>query len=425
MGLRVVHHGKGGVLLVEAAQSGGDLVLLAPGLGGDGPGEVGLGEGDGVQLDELPGVAQGIPGLYLIHLADGPDVAAQQLLDFLALFALHDVQAAQLLHLPGGGVHQGHVGGDVAGQHLDEGELAVLVGHGLEHEGGGHRALGGDELLLLAVLVHAGGGHALEGVGQQVHNEVQQHQGAQPVQGGAAHHGHHGAVLHARPQALHDLGVGEGLAAEELVHELLAGFGHGLHELVIDLVDHVHLVGGDGDLLALVPGRLKGPLVEHVHHAGDPLVLVPDGHHQGGHALAEGLPQGVEGGVEVDIVLVHLGDVDDPGQLALVQQPPGPLGAHGQAALGGAHQHPRVRHGQALGHLPGEVEVAGGVQHVDLAAVIFHRSHGGGDGDLPLGLLGVVVADGGAVGGPAHAGDGTGHVQKALDQGGFAVAAVA
>ena len=98
-----------------------------------------------------------------------------------------------------------------------------------------------DELLLLAVLVHAGGGHALEGVGQQVHDEVQQHQGAQPVQGGAAHHGHHGAVLHARPQALHDLGVGEGLAAEELVHELLAGFGHGLHELVIDLVDHVHL----------------------------------------------------------------------------------------------------------------------------------------------------------------------------------------
>ena len=425
VGLGVVHHVKGGVLLVEAAQARGDLVLLAPGLGGDGPGEVGLGKGDGIQLDELAGVAQGVAGLDAVHLADGADVAAAQLLDLLVLLAPHGVQAAQLLVLAGGGVHQGQVGGEAAGDDLDKGELAVLVGHGLEHEGGGDGALGDDEVLMLAILVGGGGGDALQGVGQQVHDEVQQHQGAQAGIGGAAHHGDQGAVPHAGAQALHDFGVGKALAGEELLHQLFAGLGHGFHELVVQLVHHALLVGGDGDLLALVAGGLKGALVDHVHHAGDLLVLVPDGDHHRGHALAEALPQGVEGGVEVDVVLVHFGDVDDAGQPALVQQPPGPLGAHGKAALGGAHQHPRVGHGQALGHLAGEVEVAGGVQHVDLAAVVLHGGHGGGDGDLALDLLGVVIANGVAVGGLAQTVDDTGHAQKALNQGGLAVAAMA
>ena len=425
VGLGVIEHAEGGVLLVEAAQACGDLVLLAPGLGGDGLGEVGLGEGDGVQLDEFAGVAQGVAGLDAVHLADGADVAAAQLLDLLALLAPHGVQPAQLLILAGGGVHQGHVGGETAGDDLDEGELAVLVGHGFEHEGGGHRALGDDEVLVLAVLVGGGGGDALQGVGQQIHDKVQQHQGAQAGVGGAAHHGDQGAVPHAGAQALHDLGIGEGLAGEELLHKFLAGLGHGLHELVVQLVYHAHLVLGDGDLLALVAVGLKGALVDHVHHAGDLFALVPDGDHHRGHALAEALAQGVEGGVEVDVVLVHFGDVDDAGQLALIQLPPGALGAHGQPALGGAHQHPRVGHGQALGHLAGEVEIAGGVQHVDLAAVIFHGGHGGGDGDLALDLFRVVIANGVAVGGLAQTVDHTGHAQKALHEGGLAVAAMA
>ena len=40
----------------------------------------------------------------------------------------------------------------VAGEDLDEGILAVLVGDGLEHEGRGHAAGGDDEFLRFAVL---------------------------------------------------------------------------------------------------------------------------------------------------------------------------------------------------------------------------------------------------------------------------------
>ena len=79
---------------------------------------------------------------------------------------------------------------------------------------------------------------------------------------------------------------------------------------------------------------------------------------------------------------------------------------------------------EGLHHLAGEVEAARGVQHIDLAALELYRSHSQGDGNLALDLLGVVVADGVAVGGLTHAVDGLGHVQQALSQGGLAAAAM-
>ena len=53
-----------------------------------------------LQGDDLAGVAQGIAGLDLLHLADGADIAAGQLLDLHGLLAPHGVQAAQLLVAP-------------------------------------------------------------------------------------------------------------------------------------------------------------------------------------------------------------------------------------------------------------------------------------------------------------------------------------
>ena len=164
--------------------------------------------------------------------------------------------------------------------------------------------------------------------------------------------------------------------------------------------------------------------MQHVHDAGDLFVLIPDGHHQRGDVLAEVLPQGGEGGVVVHIVLVHFGDVDDAGHFALLEIAPGALGAHGQAALGGAHQNAGIGHGQALGHLAGKVEVARGVQDINFAAVIFNGRYGGGDGNLTLDLLLVIVADRITVGGLAQPVGVAGHVEEALYQGSLSVSAV-
>ena len=266
---------------------------------------------------------------------------------------------------------------------------------------------------------------ALHGIGQQVHDVVHQHQGAQAVDGGAAEDGEEAQLPDALAQALDHLGVGEVLAGEELVHELLRGLGHGLLQSVVELGDDLLFPLGDLDLHPLHVPHLIGPLIHHVDDAGDLLVLVPDGHHHGGDLVAVLLPQGVEGGVVVGVVLVGLGDIDEAGHIPLLAVLPGLLQAHGDAVLGGADDDGGVGGPEGLHGLAGEVEPARGVQHIDLTALELQGGHGQGDGNLALDLLRVVVAHGVAVGGPAHAVDGAGHIQQALRQGGLAAAAVA
>ena len=425
VGLGVVGDGEGGILLVHTGQALGDLVLLAPGLGHDGHGIAGLCEGQFLQGDDLPGVAQGIAGLDLLHLADGADVAAAQLLHLGGLLAPHRVQAAQFFRDAGAGVDHGQIRRQGAGEHLDEAVLAVLVRDGLEHEGRRHAAGGDHKGLRLAVLAGGLVIVALHGVGQQVHDVVQQHQAAHAVDSGAAQHGEQAQLPHALAQALNHLGVGEVLAAEELVHELLAGFGHGLLQGVVELLDDGVLALGDLDLHPLLVLHLIGALVQHVDDAGDLLALVPDGHHQRRDLVAEPGPQSLEGGVVVAVVLVGLGDIDKAGHIPLLAVFPRLLQAHGHAVLGGADDDGGVGGPQSLDHLAGEVERARRVQHVDPAPLVLQRRHSGGDGDLPLGLLRIIVADRIPVRAPAHPVDGPGHIQQALCQGGLAVSAVA
>ena len=424
VGLGVIGHGEGGIFLVQTGKALGDLVLLAAGLGHDGHGVAGLSEGDALEGHDLTGVAQSIAGLDLIHLGDGADVAAGELLDLGGLLAAHHIQAAQLLAGAGAGVDHGEIRRDGAGEHLHEGVLAVLIGHGLKDERGGHAAGRDNELLGLAVGTGGLVIVALHGVGQQIHDVVHEHEGAHAVDGGAAQHGEQAQLPDALAQALDHLGVGEVLAAEELIHELLAGLGHGLLEGVVELGDDVHLVLGHLDLHALEVLHLVGALVQHVDQAGDMLVLIPDGHHQGSDLLAEALTQGLEGGVVIAVVLIGLGDIQEAGHIALFAVLPRLLQANGHAVLGRADNDGGVGGTQCLHHLTGKVKCTRGIQHIDAAALVLQGRHGGGKGNLTLDLLGVVIAHGISVGHTAHAVDGAGYIQQALRQGGLTVSAV-
>ena len=134
--------------------------------------------------------------------------------------------------------------------------------------------------------------------------------------------------------------------------------------------------------------------------------------------------RGGEGGVIVGVILVGLGDVEQAGQLAALAELPGLLSAHAHAALGGADDDGGVGGLHGLDDLAGEVEVTGSVQNVDFAAVIFHRSHGQGDGNLALGLFGIIVAHGIAIGDLAQSGSAAGQIQHTLCQGGLSVSAM-
>ena len=292
MGLGVVGDGKEGVLLIHPAQALGDLVLLAPGLGHDGHRVAGLGEGDILQGHDLTGVAQRITGLDLFHLGNGADVAAAQLLDLGGLLAAHHIQTAQLFRGAGAGIDHGHVRRDGTGEHLHEGVLAVLVRDGLENKGRGNTAGRDYELLGLAVgkgcLVIV----ALHGVRQQIHDVVHEHQRTHAADGGAAQHREQAQLPHAPAQALNHLSVGEILTGEELVHKGLGGLRHGLFQGVVELGNDGFLVLRHLDLHPLEILHLEGALVEHVDDAGDFLILIPDGHHDGGRSSCRSAPAG-------------------------------------------------------------------------------------------------------------------------------------
>ena len=85
---------------------------------------------------------------------------------------------------------------------------------------------------------------ALLGRGQQLHDVVQQHQGAHISHGAAAQHGEHAQLTDALTEALSHLGVGEVLAVEEALHEFLAGLRHGFLQRIVELVDDATLSSG-------------------------------------------------------------------------------------------------------------------------------------------------------------------------------------
>ena len=419
MGLGVVGDGEGRVLLVQLVQAGAQLLDLLLGLGRDGALVAGGRKGQRRKLHIGLGLAQGVAGLDLVHLADGADVAAADLLGLLGLLALHGVQTTQLFGVAGGHVVQGHIAGDLAADDLDHGVLAVLVGDGLEHEGsGGAVGIVGD-LNGVAVVVLGGLGGHVGGHGNQIHDGLHQHVNAHAGEGGAAQHGAHAAVAHADLQTLGHVLGGQLHGLEELLHQLLVGAGGGLHQLSAQSLHLVGHIAGDGALALGVVGLV----VQQVNDNGNGLVGIGLGGHDGGDGGAVLALDGLDAGDVVGVGLLHAVDEHHAGLLA--QHLPGALHAHGQAVLGVAHDDGALGGADGAHGLAGEIEVAGSVHDVDLLALIHNGGKGQGDGDLALDLLGVVVAGGVAVGGLAQTVDALGHKQHLLDQRGLAGPAVA
>jgi hypothetical protein len=136
--------------------------------------------------------------------------------------------------------------------------------------------------------------------------------------------------------------------------------------------------------------------LDEVHHALQ-RVLDADGELERHPVDAELLGQGVGGLVEIGAGPVELVDEDDARHVVAVREAPVGLGLRLHAGHALDDEHRAVEHAQAAVHLDVEVDVAGGVDHVDAAAVPHGGHGGGGDGDPPLALLLHVVGRGVAV----------------------------
>ena len=124
------------------------------------------------------------------------------------------------------------------------------------------------------------------------------------------------------------------------------------------------------------------------------------------------------------MLLVQLGNIEHRGQTGVSQGLPALLGADADAGLCGQADNAGVGDAQGLYDFTGEIEIAGVVQNIDLAAGIFNGDDGGFDGILSLLFFIIKVGDSRAIGAFAETGDCLGQVEHTLAKRGFAVTAV-
>jgi hypothetical protein len=189
--------------------------------------------------------------------------------------------------------------------------------------------------------------------------------------------------------------VGDLLALEVALHEVLVDLGDLVHELLAVLLgDRLQLVG-DRDLAAVVAafaGVLVGLHVDEVDHAAD-VVLGADRDLGGDDVRAEGGLQRLERAEEVRALAVEHVHVDEAGDVELGGALPQALRRDLDAHHRVDHEHRGLADAQRAEGVGDEAGLARRVEEVDLAVHPLERGQGRRDGHLAGLLVGVVVGD--------------------------------
>ena len=424
VGLGVVLVAQGGVFFHQAGQRAADLALVALLGHGDCHEQAGQREDGSGQLDDAGRIAEGVAGLGRNELCHRTDVTGADAVSVHLFLADDGQRLRDLLDLAGAGVDQRLTGRDLA---ADDPQIAQLahegVRHGLEDVGGGGLVLGAVELHRLAVGVLGHGALLMLGAGQQLVHIEQQHIQRLLVDGAAAEDGGDEAVLDALAHSLDDLLGGEGLAAEELLHQLIVGLGDGLAHSLDQALEAVADVGQlHLDLLAALV--LEGLLAEQVDVHGGAVVEL-GGHDAGADRGAE-LDLHILKDLEVVGVLkVALADEDHGGLAVLTSQLENLFRADGDAAAAGHHHQHALGGPDALILTGLEIEQARRVDQVVLDAFVLHGHHRRRQAGLALCFLRVKVRNRGAVFHTAHTLCCARKIDQCLSQRRFAAAGMA
>ncbi len=265
-------------------------------------------------------------------------------------------------------------------------------------------------------------GGQVERAGQVVDDGVQHGLDTLVLEGGAAQDRHHFGRQRGRAQGAPEVGRGDRLLGQVLLHDGVVEVGDHVDELVARALGvGRHVLGdlGDVPLLAHAVAPDQGLVLEQVDHA-DELGLGADGELGHGRQRVEPIADHLDGALEVGADAVHLVDEADPRDVVLVGLAPHRLGLGLHAGDGVEDRHGAVEYPQGALHLDGEVDVARGVDDVD-PVVPPHAGGGGrGDGDAPLLLLHHPVHGGRALVDLADLVVATGVVEDPLGRGGFA-----
>ena len=307
---------------------------------------------------------------------------------------MHLEQLAQPFLLALGGVDHLSTGVDLARVDADVGQLAEeRVGGDLEGQTGERlvdRRLADDLDVLLAGRVADGRRH-VQRRGQVVDDRVEHGLDALVLERTAAEHRVGLGVDGQLAQRTLDFGNGEFLAAEVLLQQGLVGLGDGLEHPGAVLGGFLlKVLGYVDDVVLLAELGLAPPdLGLHLDQVDDALeaALRTDRELDRDDVGAQALLHRPHREVEVRADLVHLVDEADAGNVVLVGLTPDLLGLWFDTFLTVEHRHGAVEHTQAALHLDGEVDVARGVDDVDLVVVPEAGGRRGRDGDAALLLL--------------------------------------
>ncbi|GJD04898.1 hypothetical protein ColKHC_13723 [Colletotrichum higginsianum] len=373
LGLLVNVQAEGRVLALEAVHGLGEVVGVAAALGLDGQRHDGVRDEHGGHGVGQVAVGESVAG-GAVDAKDGADLAGADLVDVLHLVGVHADDAGDADLLVGAGVEEVGALAELALVDADVGELAVVVLLELEGEADEGQRVVGHELDdgLVALLVE---GLVLDlgRVGEVVADGVEHGLDTLVGEGGAHHDGGELEGDGGAADGGLDLEVGRDLLVEEELGHFIVDVGELLDELLALLLDEVVVVAGedvgradDGAAGAL---EVVSLLLDQVDDALE-LVLGADGDLDGGGGdleLAVDLLDGLPGVGAHAVHLVHEADAGDVVALHLAVDGDGLT----LDARDGAQDHDgAVEHAQSTLDLDGEVDVARGVDDVDVSAKV-------------------------------------------------------
>ena len=317
---------------------------------------------------------------------------------------------AELLLSAGARVSEGHIGSDLAGNDLEEAELAELIGYGFVNE-------------KLSRRVCVDGLSELLGSGEHIDYSVEKNDGADIFGGASEEDGADIAARDTDSKGIVKLLLGENALLEVLLHKLLARSGGVLGELCIVLLNLILELGGDSSLDSLAVYEVESLLRNYIDDS-DNLIALHDGLGERADAVTELTAESLERLFKVGVVLVHLGDINGSRKLALADVLPSLLSANVKSVLAGNYDDTETGDAKRLIDLADKIEISRSIENIDLVAIVVGEHGRGGNTGLSLDFFRVVVADGVAVAYSALAVGRAGNVKNALRKGGLSVASV-
>ena len=392
-GFFVALHAEGRVFLRQLVERGGESVTVGLRLGFDGDFDDRFRNIEGFEHHGALFVADRVAGGGKLHAHEGHDVAGAGGLDVLTLVGVHTEQAAKAFLLAGVGVVQRGAGFDHARVDTEEGQVAHEgVGSQLEHETGERFLVraGADDFFFRLVGVVAHHLIDIERRRQVVHNGVEQRLHADVTERGAAQDGHDALTDGTLADAGIDFLDGQFMAFEVLFHQFFIFFRHGVQQLkALFFVEILEILRDFtiGDLKALgFFFEADGAAIDEVDNAVE-LVFRTDRDLEADGLRLQAVADHVHAAEEVGADAVHLVDEADTGHAVTVGLAPHGFGLGFHAGDGVEHGHGTVEHAQGTFHFDGEVNVAGGVDDVDLVIKPETSRRGGSDGDTAFLLL--------------------------------------